>query len=243
MRIPPLLFVFSLACGGEQDDAIISDASGGSSEETTPSVETSSERPTMHGKPVMGTPEQHRDLQPAEDTMRSREPDILAAQAHLEAGRVSEGISLLLQVTQRRPDDPDAHYWLGRGYEMDSRFDLSAPPMQRAVELDPEFASAWKAIATSFVLQQRCPDAKEALDRYIELRPDDPGGYYNRGGCRYRGGDREGALEDGQKACELGMPMACRAVEKQLRRKAINDAMSKQRDAQLEDHSGGEATQ
>mgnify|MGYP001166273623 CR=1 FL=1 len=72
----------------------------------------------------------------------------------------------------------------------DGRFDLAAPSMLRAVEIDPSFASAWQGVATSFVLQRRCEDAMEALDRYVELNPDDAGGYYNRGGCRYQAGDK-----------------------------------------------------
>ena len=81
----------------------------------------------------------------------------------------------------------------------------------------------------------------EALDRYVELKPDDAGGYYNRGGCRYQAGDREGSLEDGKKACEMGMPMACRVVEKQQRHQQVTDAMSREREAQktAEGSTGG----
>ena len=95
------LLALLLACGGDESPTTESSPESDASQEVTDAdlpSENRAERPTVHGQPYMGDESQHRKLAPAEDTLRSKEPDIQAAQTHLKEGRISEAMALLTLV-------------------------------------------------------------------------------------------------------------------------------------------------
>jgi tetratricopeptide (TPR) repeat protein len=189
------------------------------------------------GAPVMEDPSTHRSLEPDADQSRSGEIDILQAKELLESGQVDEAQAILRVAIEVRPEDSDAHYWLGRSLQLQGAHDPAADAMLRATELDPDFASAWEGVGFNYTIQRRCAEALPAQTRYIELRPEDSGGYYNRAGCRWYTTDREGSLEDGRKACEMGHQVACAHVEKQLGRQEMLEAFEARRAADLAEKS------
>ena len=118
---------------------------------------------------------------------------------------------------------------MGQLYQAQGQHSDAVQWMQKAADMDPTFASAWWSIGFNYAIQRDCASALEAQNRYIELRPNDPSGYYNRASCRWYTKDRDGSLADGQKACDMGHQMACAHIKKQVKRQAMLQALEAER--------------
>ncbi len=68
--------------------------------------------------------------------------------ALLDTGHVNEAIDAFKLVTEQAPNHLNAHINLGHAYMMVSRLDLAEPPLRRALQIDPNSASAqrWMAV-------------------------------------------------------------------------------------------------
>ncbi|UCE85815.1 MAG: tetratricopeptide repeat protein [Deltaproteobacteria bacterium] len=73
--------------------------------------------------------------------------------------------------------DARALYREGFEHFTNQRFDAAAERYRRALEADPELGIAWNALAMALDRTGDVDGAIEAIERYIELDPDDPLGH------------------------------------------------------------------
>ena len=84
----------------------------------------------------------------------------------------------------------------------------------RAHEHDETFVRPVQMIADHWAVERDCDQAMPYLEKLVTLRPDSAVSYHNRGHCRYRLGDFEGALVDATTACDMGDQKSCRVRRK-----------------------------
>lgn len=76
---------------------------------------------------------------------------------------------------------------------------------RQGVRLRPRWDEGWWYLATLLYDSDRYPDAREALRRFLVLKPDAGPGWALRGLCDFRVADYEGALEHIDKGVQLGI--------------------------------------
>lgn len=102
---------------------------------------------------------------------------LVAVVASLGAGTVlanaafQDPLVLWQQTTERQPENPRAHHWVGsllleRGY-----VEASIPHFQRALAIRPDYARARGALGRALLLTGRHEAAGESLRRALELAP------------------------------------------------------------------------
>ena len=73
------------------------------------------------------------------------------------------------------PNDPKAHYYFGEIHRLSDKSDAgqlkAIVRYERAVELDPDLAEAYKGMGLLYSKQGNQEKAKAAFRRYLELRP------------------------------------------------------------------------
>lgn len=77
-----------------------------------------------------------------------------------------------------------------------SRFDLAAVLYGLMIESNPQDACAYRALGICFERLDQPEQARAALDRALELDPDDAYARVTRAAVRLAGRDRDGARED-----------------------------------------------
>ncbi len=123
-------------------------------------------------------------------------------------------------------DPKQATGYLNRGIIYARRvvgeYDKAISDYKKALELNPAMrdeinAKLWIAYnnrGISLATENRHSDAVADFSKAIELNPDDGKIYYNRALSWIRLGDRERAIIDMKKACDLGIKEACDAYDK-----------------------------
>jgi tetratricopeptide (TPR) repeat protein len=61
-------------------------------------------------------------------------------------------IDAAIKATDLAPDLPDAWYLLGLNYLSQKKPELAVAPLERAVQLEPEYAQAWSSLSTAYLL-------------------------------------------------------------------------------------------
>ncbi len=163
--------------------------------------------------------------------------DVFQIQSEIAAKVVAElGVTLEgpeRRVLERRPtEDLEAYRLALRGeyylsgpawLSFDSQLQ-AAEHLRRAVELDPAFTAAWQALVITHgriysfgydASAERLEQVQQALDRAVELAPDDPETRLSKGFYRFLiERDYERALEEYSRA-EPDLPNDIRVVESQ----------------------------
>jgi len=111
-------------------------------------------------------------------------------------------------------EDPLIYYNRGVAYREKSNYLEAYNDFEKAISLKPDMLQAYKNIDWILAKKKEWGKIVEWWNRYISLRPDDPEGYYERGGAYYRMGAMKEAMEDATKACKLGKKEACEWVQK-----------------------------
>jgi predicted Zn-dependent protease len=96
------------------------------------------------------------------------------ALAELKVGRVDAAIGQLDRALRLHPNDPVAHYYLGRAYAAKA---ANADELQQAVaayinatQADAAFAEAYRELATTYAKLGDVDRAAEARQTYVSLR-------------------------------------------------------------------------
>jgi len=89
--------------------------------------------------------------------------------AQLEIGRFAEAIANLQAALQKRPNDPDLLYYLGRASGL-----LSKQSIDTLLAAYPDSARAHQAMAENFFVLHRADDAQKEYEQALKLRPDTP---------------------------------------------------------------------
>lgn len=101
-------------------------------------------------------------------------PDLVAAQYNLalvllKRGKTEQALTLLEDLTTRRPTDTDFLFARGNALFQGARFDEAAVQFQAALVVDPELKRAAFGLARSLQEGQHDDEAIAAWNRYLEL--------------------------------------------------------------------------
>ncbi|MGD0337274.1 MAG: ankyrin repeat domain-containing protein [Bacteroidota bacterium] len=110
---------------------------------------------------------------------------------------------------------PSAQDYYNRGYCYFKlgRINEAAEDMKRAIYQDHDFADAYDIMCSINIQMQNYDDAIECARKLIQLNPTKGVGYYLRAYARNRKGDTAGAIEDLQRACDLGYSNGCEMLK------------------------------
>jgi uncharacterized caspase-like protein/lipoprotein NlpI len=83
------------------------------------------------------------------------------------------------------------------------KLDKALAAYRAAVEIDPQYYSAYDAVGSVFMSQENYGEAQKAFDKAVSLQPDDAASLYQRGAARANLGDFKAARDDLKRAIEL----------------------------------------
>jgi tetratricopeptide (TPR) repeat protein len=86
---------------------------------------------------------------------------------------------------------------------------LALEEFKAAIARDPDHLEAYRYAGWIQLKLRDWDGAVSHWTRYLERHPDSGRAFCERGGARYRRGDREDALADARRACELGWTPCC----------------------------------
>jgi len=130
---------------------------------------------------------------------------ILARDARFN-GRSAEAVTHLEALLTRYPDDKEAYMSLGDIYRNDAALqDLprAIEMYRKVVELDPQFKEAYNLLAYSYDAQGDLEQSLWAINKYIEIAPNEPNPYDSRGDLYARNGQPDLALASFHKALDV----------------------------------------
>lgn len=122
---------------------------------------------------------------------------LLLAESQLlrEARMHQEAFDLLAEALAREPDQPELLYDQALTAEKLDRFDVLESNLKRVIQVKPDHAHAYNALGYSLADRNlRLAEAKELIEKALELAPED---YYiidSMGWVLYRMGDLKGAV-------------------------------------------------
>ena len=130
------------------------------------------------------------------DGAQGDQVQLLVAESQLlrEANKNKEAFELLAGALKKSPDQPDLLYDYAMTAEKVDRFDVLESSLKRLIQLKPDHAHAYNALGYSFAERDiRLPEAKQLIEKAIELAPDDFFIVDSMGWVLYRMGDLMGA--------------------------------------------------
>lgn len=89
--------------------------------------------------------------------------------AQLETGQFTEAIANLNAALEKRPNDPDLLYYLGRASGL-----LSKQSVDTLLVSYPDSARAYQSMAENYFVLRQMPEAEKQYEQALRLRPDTP---------------------------------------------------------------------
>jgi tetratricopeptide (TPR) repeat protein len=130
---------------------------------------------------------------------------LLMAESQLlrDANQPREAFELLQQALRKTPDQPDLLYDLALTAEKLDRFDVLESSLKRLIKVKPDYAHAYNALGYSFADRNvRLPEAKQLIEKALEIAPGDYFIVDSLGWVLYRMGDLKSAAEQLRRAWE-----------------------------------------
>lgn len=112
-------------------------------------------------------------------------------------------IAVLETIVERYPDEKEAWYQLGRYALGQSRYEDAVRYCRQAIVLDPFYKMAYNNLAYLYPLLGIPDSAIWAINRYINLAPDEPNPYDSRGDIYADMGRLDDAIESYQMAVRI----------------------------------------
>jgi hypothetical protein len=144
------------------------------------------------------------------------DPSQSAAQSKLahayelyKSGKSQEALEELDTLLEQSPDDAEALYWRAQIRTKLGEEDAAREDILRAVALNVDLREAYQLHDYLLAKQRRWEEIIHAWTQHLERHPQDHAALLERAGARKHQGDRESALEDLKRACELGSAQAC----------------------------------
>jgi tetratricopeptide (TPR) repeat protein len=128
---------------------------------------------------------------------------LLVAESQLlrDANLNREAFDLLGNELQKTPDQPDLLYDHALTAEKLDRFDVLESSLKRLIQLKPDHAHAYNALGYSFAERNlRLPEAKQLIEKALEIAPADFFIIDSMGWVLYRMGDLKGAARELRRA-------------------------------------------
>ncbi len=136
-----------------------------------------------------------RGLEPRDDAQRVQ---LLQAEAHMlrEVKQYQASYDVLRRALDERPDQPDLLYDIALAAEKIDRLDVVENNLRRLVTLKPEHAQAWNALGYTLADRtDRLTEARDYIQKALELAPDDPFILDSMGWVHYRLGNRKEGID------------------------------------------------
>jgi tetratricopeptide (TPR) repeat protein len=128
---------------------------------------------------------------------------LLVAESQLlrDANLNREAFDLLGEALQKNPDQPDLLYDHALTAEKLDRFDVLESSLKRLIQVKPDHAHAYNALGYSFAERNlRLPEAKQLIEKALEIAPADFFIIDSLGWVLYRMGDLKGAARELRRA-------------------------------------------
>ncbi|MFC1858124.1 tetratricopeptide repeat protein [Thermodesulfobacteriota bacterium] len=110
--------------------------------------------------------------------------------------------------------NPDSYYWRARTFVEIGQYENAVRDLKTAIELNDRYTAAYDYLGWLYIKQKLHDESMSYLNKSIEINPDNGWALYNRGRIHFIKGDLEDALNDAQRACELGFKDACEVYRK-----------------------------
>lgn len=94
------------------------------------------------------------------------------------------------------PTNASAEFILGELARRKADWPVAIQHFSRAAQLDVGFSEAYLALGMSLAAEGKFADAKQPLEHYVKLEPDDPAGHYQLAVADARTGDQAGAQRE-----------------------------------------------
>jgi tetratricopeptide (TPR) repeat protein/TolB-like protein/predicted Ser/Thr protein kinase len=119
-------------------------------------------------------------------------------------GDTERGLGTLERLTEHYPQEKEAYFWLGsfyRGLKSDPQKAIGY--LKQAIEIDPLYKVAYNLLAYSYTEIDDYDNAIWAINKYIELVPDEPNPYDSRAEIYGYYGKIDEAIASYKKALEM----------------------------------------
>jgi len=139
-----------------------------------------------------------KHLQETETAAPRERAQLLVGEAQLlrEAGRLPDAYAVLAAGLAQLPDQPELLYEIALLAERLGRVDELESRLRRLIEIKPDHAHALNALGYSFADRNiRLAEARELIERALELAPGDPFILDSKGWVLYRQGETQAALD------------------------------------------------
>ena len=134
---------------------------------------------------------------------------LVEAFGHYQAGRREEALAVLDAGLARRPANAEARYYRGLLLEGEGRPQAALEDLRAAIELQPDHFAALRRFDLLLAATGAAGASLPYWDRYLSLRPQHAEAWMRRAGARFALGNRNGALADLSRSCDLGGMEAC----------------------------------
>lgn len=142
---------------------------------------------------------------------RRRESKSGAVEGHrlYSANDYRGAIARLTRAIELAGGTAELHYWRGRAYLMVEDQERALADFSTAIRVDPRHFESYRNV--DFILARRGDWTRiiEYWTAYISVEPNDGRAYFERGGAKHHKGDQSSALQDANRACDLGTAEAC----------------------------------
>lgn len=128
---------------------------------------------------------------------------LIQASAALEKGDSARHVGLLDKLVRQYPQDKRAHMMLAEAYYFRKDFQRAIAELERAIELDRDFAPPYNLLGYSHRALEDYEQAESALLKYVQLIPNEPNPYDSMGDLYTKMGRHEDAISYYERALEL----------------------------------------
>src|SRR5213079_901348 len=143
---------------------------------------------------------------------------------HQKRGELNEARERFQRAIEIDPDELDAHYQLGRIARAQGRLPEAIGHFEQVVQIDQSHAQQeiWREIGATYIAAGQYGDAREALERFLDRRENDPQGLYLMGRAYAGLGDQQEAASSMQ-AC-IDAVKTAPAYKYRIEKRWLNEA-------------------
>ncbi len=123
---------------------------------------------------------------------------------HQQRGELDQARERFQRAIDIDPDELDAHYQLGRIARAQGRLPEAIANFEQVVQRDQFHAQneIWREIGATYIAAGQYDDARDALEKFLDRRPNDPEGLYLMGRAHAGLGDNQEAASSMQACIE-----------------------------------------
>jgi TonB family protein len=117
----------------------------------------------------------------------------------IQENRCEDALKILVELTQKNPQDSQAWFYLGVASVKTNRVKAGSDALRKSIELDSTFAPAHTVLADALLQLGALATAAREAEQASQLDPTDPEAYYKLAFARFR----QGSMEDAARYAEL----------------------------------------